>query len=281
MRCDCNISVRHAGFEGLNPRCEVKNVNSARFARKAVEYEIKRQSALMSRGGQVEQQTREFQPEKGITKLLRGKEEAHDYRYFPEPDLPPILMPVEKIEEIKQSMPTLPNAYFEILKEEYDLATNDIELIIDDRERASYFRSLLDQTKANAKGFAKLFVNRILPYLDEHALRPIAFPISSALIDQYLELIATNQISASIASQKLWPELLNDPQDVAQLLANMNLRQTSDTDVITDLAKEVIAENPDQVAKYLNGKKGVIKFLIGQLMRRSKERLIQGWPTRP
>lgn len=270
IRCDCNVSVRPTGFKGLNPRCEVKNINSARFARKAVDYEIERQSDLMSNGEKVDQQTREFLPEKGITKLLRGKEDAHDYRYFPEPDLPPILMSVEKIEEIKQSIPTLPEAYFAIFKEEYDLATNDIELIIADHQRASYFKSLLDQTKADAKGLAKLFINRILPHLDEHRLDAAAFPISPALIEQYLELIATKKISASVAARKVWPILLDEPQDVAQLVTEMNLNQNSDSHMIVDLARAVLAENPDQVTKYLKGKKGVVKFFIGQLMRNSK-----------
>ncbi len=270
LRCDCNISVRPLGYDGLNQRCEVKNVNSARYARKAIDFEIDRQSKIMLSGGEVKQETREFIPDQGITKLLRGKEDAHDYRYFPEPDLPPILMSSRLINDIKASIPMLPGAYFALLYDKYHLDISDVDLIIEDRARAEYFTSLLEQSEAEPKVLAKLFVNKIVPYLEQMKIAPTTFPIAVKYIDQYLRFIAERRISASVANQKLWPALLDHPQNVEKLVADMNLGQTNDSTLIIDLVKEVIDENPEQVAKYMKGKKGVVKYFMGQLMRKSK-----------
>jgi aspartyl-tRNA(Asn)/glutamyl-tRNA(Gln) amidotransferase subunit B len=271
LRCDCNISVRPRGQLTLNPRCEVKNVNSARYARKAVAYEIDRQTRLMEAGKTVDQETREFQPEQGITSLLRDKENAHDYRYFPEPDIPPITITKETIERIRSSMPMLPQAYFQFFQDQYGLSAYDAGIITEHRERADYCRELLSHLPATlSKQLANLFINKILPYLDEHQMAPEQFPLTTIHISDFLQLIEDGKVASSVAYQKLWPALLEAPQDVSALLQKLNLTQVSNSELIVKLARESIEENPAQVEKYLKGKKGVTKFFMGQVMRKSK-----------
>ncbi|MCL4115546.1 UNVERIFIED_CONTAM: hypothetical protein GTU68_006531 [Idotea baltica] len=267
LRCDCNVSVRPRGQVSLNPRSEVKNVNSARFARKAIEFEIERQIALMEQGESVIQETREFLPEQGITTSLRGKEDAHDYRYFVEPDILPIIMTADHIKRIKETMPTLPEAYRKTFVS-LGVSDDDAEFIIDSSKRAVEFRDFIDKHKEiPTRRAANFFVNKWYPAVESEV---VSEDMEFGIIAQFLKLIEEDKISASIAYQKLWPELLGEPQDPFQLCQKLNLMQTSDEDEITSLAREVINENPVQLAQYRKGKKGVIKFFMGQLMRRSK-----------
>lgn len=267
LRCDCNISVRPKGQSTLNARCEVKNINSARFAKKAIEYEIERQTGMMEKGHKIQQETREFLTDQGITQALRSKEDAHDYRYFPEPDILPIKITTVQLEEIRSSLPTLPNEFRRIFLKEFDLTFNDSEIIIENLSRAKYFKSFVKRNPSiPPKVAANFFINKWYPAEDAGE---ISAAFEEKYIAQFLELIEARLIAASIAYQRLWPELIKKPQDVLSLCKSLNLLQSNDQDEIENLAKEVLGENPDQLEKYKNGKKGILTFFMGQVMRKS------------
>jgi aspartyl-tRNA(Asn)/glutamyl-tRNA(Gln) amidotransferase subunit B len=268
LRCDCNISVRKKGQQSLNARCEVKNINSARFARKAIEFEIERQISLMEKGETIRQETREFLPDQGITTALRGKEEAHDYRYFPEPDILPIVVTDPELEAIRKNMRALPDDFRNILTHQYQLSSDDVEIIIDNRSRAEDFQTFLEEhPEIPAKLAAGFFINKWYPAEEDPG---IPEGLTFDLVSQFLKLIDNNKITSSIAYQRLWPELVTQPQDVMGLAQKLNLLQTSDAAAIETLARQVLNENPGQIRDYRKGKKGVITFFMGQLMRKSR-----------
>jgi aspartyl-tRNA(Asn)/glutamyl-tRNA(Gln) amidotransferase subunit B len=266
LRCDCNISVRLAGEDVLNPRSEIKNVNSARYARKAIEYEIERQIALMKKGEAPRQETREFLPDQGITVSLRSKEDAHDYRYFPEPDILPLVLSEETIEQIKDKLPVLPGENRSLLLQR-EIKEDDIEIIIESRTRAENFIKFINEhPDIPAKLAANFFINKWYP---SEELGEIDNKIQSHHISKFLELIDSKKVALSVAYQKLWPALLVEPQDVYLLCQKLNLLQTNDSETIEALALAVIESHPEQKARYKKGKKGLITFFMGQLMRQS------------
>lgn len=268
LRCDCNVSVRERGQQLLNDRCEIKNINSARFARKAIDFEIERQIALMEEGVSVRQETREFIPEQGVTIALRSKEDAHDYRYFPEPDILPIVILNNDLDGIRQSMAPLPGYYRKLLIDQHGVSPDDAEIIIDNRNRVEVFINFLETYSGiPAKMAANFFINKWYPK-EETADIPESLNFNH--VSQFLQLILDKKVTLSIAYQRLWPELLNDPQEVMGLCQKLNILQTSDGITIEFLAQEVLNENPDQLDQYKNGKKGIITFFMGQLMRKSK-----------
>jgi len=270
MRCDCNISVRKKGVSTLGQRCEVKNMNSMRFARKAIEFEFKRQIDLIESGGQVEQQTLQFDPVSGSTSPLRNKEDAHDYRYFPEPDLPPIVLSEEYIEAVKSQMPPLPAQLKQEFQETFQLSLYDATLLTEDKGGALFFLDFVKKY-TSYKAAANLFINKILPYLNDKNIAANEFPISIQGLSSFLELIDDNKISASIAYQRLFPVLLEKPEQSPLALAqSLNLIQSSDTDFLEGLVKEVLHNFPDKVAAYRKGKKGLIGFFMGEVMKKSK-----------
>ncbi len=270
MRCDCNISVRKKGVSEFGERCEVKNVNSMRFARKAIEFEFKRQVDLLESGIKVQQQTLSFDPISGTTSPLRDKEDAHDYRYFPEPDLPPILLSEVFIESIRTKLPALPWQLKAHLEEKLGLSNYDAHLLTEDKHIALFF---LDFTReySDYKSAANLFINKIIPYLNEQKSGVQDFPLSSKQLSGFLDLIEGGKVSSAIAYQRLFPVLLEKPTipafDLAQAL---NLIQSSDMDFLENLVKEAIDNYPEKVAAYRKGKKGLIGFFMGEVMKKSK-----------
>ena len=271
LRCDCNVSIRPKGSMHLNPRCEVKNINSARYARKAVQFEIDRQIKMYQAGQSVSQDTREFLPEQGVTRSLRGKEDAHDYRYFPEPDLPPITITREVILAIQKQLPTLPLAHYKRLTETYRIEPADALVLIEQKDSILYFEKILKVQKGiRPVEWAKLFINRVKPYLDEKALPHSSFPLNSQQIHDFLEILHRGELVKSTVNQKLWPALIQTPQDVYALMAEMGLNEKTDDDALQRIADEVIKTNPEQVRKYRNGKKALMGFFIGQVMRQTQ-----------
>lgn len=274
MRCDINISVRLKDATEYGTRCEVKNVNSMRFARKAIEFESKRQIDLVEKGGKIEQNTLNFDPVSGTTAPLRSKENAHDYRYFPDPDLPPIVLSEDWISAIKNEMPALPWESKKELIEKYGLTEYDATHLTEDIstfENYIYFikgfKSVLYKPAAN------LFINKFLPaiHADEHSFVKIMRHLHQW--QEMLELIESGKISASAAYQKLYPSILSTPSvstTVATMAEQMNLIQSSDSDFLADIIKDVLAKNPDKVAEYKKGKKGLIGFFMGEVMKASK-----------
>ncbi len=270
LRCDCNVSVMPKGVDKYGERCEIKNLNSMRFARKAIEYERKRQINLIEKGGKVRQQTLNFDPETGVTSPLRDKEDAHDYRYFPEPDLPPVVISDEYLESIMDEMPPLPWELQEQFSQEYGLSDYNAQLLTEEKETALFFLDISKHT-TNYKAAANLLINKVKPWIDEQKASVDQFPVPSKHLAQLIQLIEEGKVSNSIAYQKIFPALIESPdQTPLQIAESQNLLQSSDSNFLEALADEVIAANPDKVKAYQKGKKGLIGFFMGELMKKSK-----------
>ena len=272
MRCDCNISIRPAGSDVLNTRCEIKNVNSMRFARRAIEYETQRQIALVESGGKVIQQTLNFDPVTGVTTPLRDKENAHDYRYFPDPDLPPVVLSDAYIANANAALPELPWALQKRLTEAYQLSPYDADILTHEKETAYAYLQYADPlTPPLRKPLANLFLNKILPYLQETNTPFSQFPLSPQTITAFLELIESGKISPSAAYSKLFPELLNAPtQNPAHLADRLQLLQNAETGFLEQIVRDVLARFPDKVAEYRKGKKGLTGLFMGEIMKAAK-----------
>lgn len=276
LRCDVNISVRRVGDPNFGQRCEVKNMNSMRFAKRAIEYEAARQIALLENGGAVEQETRGFDADTGRTFSLREKENAHDYRYFPEPDLPPVVLSEDFLEKIKSEMPTLPQVLEHDFKTRYGLPAPDAALLTQERDTAFYFLTLvsanqLPATDNPSRVVSNLLINKLLPWSASTSRALADCPVSPEQWAIFLQLIESGQISSSSAYQRLFPALMETPAaSPAVLAAEMNLLQSADTDFLEKLVDEVLTRFPDKVAEYRKGKKGLLALFMGEVMKASK-----------
>ncbi len=270
MRCDVNISIRPLGSPTYGNRCEIKNLNSMRYARNAIAYEVARQIECLEKGKTVLQQTRQFDPKSGTTSALRSKEDAHDYRYFPEPDLPPLRLSDAYIDDIRQSIPELPWEALDQLLANYPIREEDAALITQEAGSTAVFKRYAQATQ-ETPALAKLFVNKILPWAKENNASLADFPIAPEQIAAFLHLIADEQVAAATAYSKLFPALLLEPSLAPALIAkNLNLLQNTATDFLQSIVQAVLDENPDQVNAYRKGKKGLIGFFMGEVMKRSQ-----------
>lgn len=270
LRCDCNVSVRLKGAQKLGERCEIKNLNSMRFARRAIAFERQRQIDLLEAGGKVDQQTLNFDPDTGLTSPLRSKEDAHDYRYFPEPDLPPIQLEQAYVDQLQATLPALPWQQFHLFTQTYGLSAYDSRLLTADRTTAEYF-SRLATTCDNYKALANLLINKVLPYLNEHNMEVEQFPVSDSGIIAFIRLIQEGKVSSAIAYQKLFPALVQQADEEPLAIAKqLNLLQTDDSELLNKIVDELIDRFPDKVRAFQKGKKGLIGFFMGEVMRRSK-----------
>ena len=270
MRCDCNISIRLKGETVLNERCEIKNMNSMRFARQAIEFEFKRQVELVEAGKKVIQQTLNFDPKTGRTSPLRDKEDAHDYRYFPEPDLLPVVLSDQYIEEIRQTVSPLPWEVLEELMQKYNLTAYDAKLISEEKAIAVFYKKIADDC-GHFKAVANLIINKINPYLNENKLSIEAFPLKTENLSAFINLLENGKVSSSIAYQRLFPAMIQSPEKSPESLAeSLNLIQSDDSDFLKKLVLETLDRNPEKVKAYKNGKKGLIGFFMGEVMRQSK-----------
>lgn len=281
MRCDANISVRKKGVEAFGTKVEVKNMNSIRNVKRAIEHEIKRQIDALEAGENIAQETRGFEPVKGTTFPMRSKEEANDYRYFPEPDLPPVIVDREWIEQVQANMPKLPEVLFEKFTQEYSLSEYDSSVIVESKPIALYFLEWAEKIKdstilsKDSKKAYKMAANWLLgpikSYLNQQAISIADFPVSLPNRIQLLELILENKISNSIAEQKLLPELIQQPdQTPEQIAEKLNLIQDSDSNAIEMWVNEAIAKYPEKVEEYKSGKKGLMGLFMGEVMKLSK-----------
>ena len=269
LRCDVNVSVRPAGQTEFGTRCEIKNMNSMKFARQAVAYEVKRQVELLENGEEVRQQTRQFDPATATTSPLRDKEDAHDYRYFPDPDLPPVLLTQPFIEDIRREIGTLPWAAYAHLQEEFQLPAADANLLTE--ERGTY-EAFLQYAAASPSvtDLAKLWLNRLGPWLSEQGLPAGELPLSPEQIGVIQEMILAGDVASAAATSKLIPSLLHLPGDPHARAEELGLILNTDAGFLKGLVDEVIAENPAKVAAYRKGKRGLIGFFMGEVMKRSK-----------
>ena len=270
LRCDVNISIRPFGQKAFGNRCEVKNLNSMKFARKAIQYEVNRQIKLTESGGEVQQQTLNFDPTTGKTSTLRTKENANDYRYFPDPDLPPVVVNEEILEKQKAKLPVLPWEAFEVFSKKYQLSNDKAIQLIAEKSTAEFSMNLLEKGKSK-KAISNLIIQKLKPWSQENSCSISELPISENQLLNFIELIDNQLVSNSIAYERLFPLLLESPETPVQELAEKNdLIQSSDTGELEKLIDEIIAQNQGKVKAYQNGKKGLLGFFMGQLMRASK-----------
>ncbi|MEX0823375.1 MAG: Asp-tRNA(Asn)/Glu-tRNA(Gln) amidotransferase subunit GatB [Balneolaceae bacterium] len=268
LRCDANVSIRLRGQKELGIRTELKNMNSFRNVERAISFEIERQIELVESGGYVIQQTLLWDPNKLETRQMRTKEEAHDYRYFPEPDLPPVVIQKEFLREIEQELPELPSVRFERFVEELSLSRDDAYNLTETRQLADYYESAL--VKLNEpKAVANVVLTEVLRVLNEKSITISEFPISVKRLTELISLKMDDKINSS-AMQTIFNEMLNNDGTAEKLAEKMNLLQVSDTDFIEPIIDEVINSNPDEANRYREGKKALIGFFIGEVMKKSR-----------
>jgi len=266
LRCDANISVRIKGQDAFGTKVEVKNMNSIRNVQRAIEFEITRQIEVLESGGKLSQETRGFDALKGITISMRSKEAANDYRYFPEPDLQPLFIKQEQIEEIKMDMPTLPRALFEKYTKEFGLSEYDAYNLTDNKGIALYYEELIRHTK-NYKAAANWIMGDIKSYLNEFGKEIDEFPLNAERIASLIILIDEGKISSSIASQKIFPEMLKSEESVLLIAERLNLIQDSSEDNLKNFILQVFEENKTEVERYKAGEKQLTGFFMGKLMK--------------
>lgn len=273
MRCDANISVMRKGATMFGQRVEVKNMNSIRNVQLAIEYEIDRQIAVLESGGAVVSETRAYNAAQNTTTSLRSKEAANDYRYFPEPDLPPLVVAEEWIEQLRQAMPLLPRACFKKFTDTYQLPAYDAGVLTEDRDTALFFEELCQLT-THYKAAANWIMGPVKAYLNESTLSIQAFPLSPTTLTALITLVEQGQLSFSVASQRLYPALLTRPKaDPLTVAKELNLLQESNESKIQALVDEVLAAYPDKVTAYRNGKKGLLGMLMGEVMKKSQGKM--------
>ncbi|MEX1003258.1 MAG: Asp-tRNA(Asn)/Glu-tRNA(Gln) amidotransferase subunit GatB [Crocinitomicaceae bacterium] len=269
LRCDANVSVMLKEADEFGVKVEVKNMNSIRNVQRAIEYEVERQILAIEKGETIYQETRNFNALTGKTAAMRTKEAANDYRYFPEPDLQPIHVTKEHIESINAEMPPLPNELFRKYVNELGLSTYDAGLLTDQKEIALYFEAIIEHTK-NYKAAANWVMGDVKSYLNEKAAHIDEFPISAKRLAGLIELIAAGKISNNLASQKLFPAMLNEAGDALEIAEKNDWIQDSDEDNIRMLVSEVFQEHPGEYERFKAGEKKLMGFLMGQLMKKSK-----------
>ena len=270
LRCDCNVSVRKKGASEFGTKIEVKNMNSIRNVKRAIEYEIERQITAIEAGEKLYQQTRSFNAANGTTFDMRSKEAANDYRYFPEPDIPPFILTEADIETVRQSMPALPEELFNRFTTEYGLSAYDAGVLSDDRFIAEYFENLVAESK-NYKQAANWVMGPVKSYLNERAIDIKEFPLTVANINSIMQLVETGKVSHTVAVQKIYPVMLENPgEDPLKIAQELNLIQESDAGAIEELVKQAIAKFPDKVAEYKSGKTSLVGLFMGEVMKLSK-----------
>ncbi|HVY63940.1 MAG TPA: Asp-tRNA(Asn)/Glu-tRNA(Gln) amidotransferase subunit GatB, partial [Gammaproteobacteria bacterium] len=269
FRCDANVSVRRSGDTKLGTRTELKNLNSFRFVEKAIEIERDRQIELIEGGGKVVQETRLFDPDREETRPMRSKEEANDYRYFPDPDLLPIVIDETTIERVRAALPELPDAKRERFAAEYGLPAYDAGVLTADKRLADYFEAVAKGTKAQPKIAANWVMGELTGALNRDGLEIDASRVSAATLAVLLDKIAAGTISGKIAKE-VFEAVWAGEGTVDAIIEKRGLVQISDTAAIDRLVAEVIAANPAQVEQLRAGKQQVLGFLVGQVMKASK-----------
>jgi aspartyl-tRNA(Asn)/glutamyl-tRNA(Gln) amidotransferase subunit B len=270
MRCDANVSIRKLGEKMLGTKVEIKNLNSIRNVKRAIEFEVNRMQELADRNETIFQQTRSFDAETGATFSLRSKEEANDYRYFPDPDLPPFEVTPELLREIEETIPELPEQLIGRYTEKYNLSRYDAEVITDDRETADYFESLI-LLSPFYKAVANWLLGPVKSYLNENSISISSFPLKPAVMASLIELVEDGQVHFSTASSKIFPELISGTaSDPLEIATRLNLIQTDDEVQILEWVNQAMDKMPEKVLEYKKGKKGLLGLFVGEVKKISK-----------
>ena len=263
LRCDVNVSVRKPGGP-LGTRCEIKNVNSIRFVAQAIEYEAQRQIGLIEDGGTVEQETRLFDSARGVTRAMRSKEEAHDYRYFPDPDLLPLELDAAWIARVKAALPELPDARRARYQRELGLSANDAAVLVAEKETAAYFEAVAQDR--DAKQAANWVMGDLFGALNRLGLPIERSPVAAGELGALIDLIAEGTISGKIAKE-VFAVMLETGAPARRIVEEKGLRQVSDTGAIDAAIDQILGANRDKVAEYRAGKDKLFGFFVGQVMK--------------
>ena len=266
LRCDVNVSVRKPGEE-LGTRCEIKNVNSIRFVQQAIEYEARRQIEIIEDGHLINQETRLFDPNRGETRSMRSKEEAHDYRYFPDPDLLPLKFDDALVQAIASDMPELPDAKRIRFIEEYELSEADATLLVEERETAEFYEEMA--VGRDKKLSANWLGTELFGALNKEGLSLAESPITAESLGRLMELISDGTISGRIAKD-VFVDMFESGEDALDIVERKGLTQISDAGAILELVESVIADNASKVAEFRNGKDKLFGFFVGQVMKKSQ-----------
>ncbi len=268
LRCDANVSIRPAGTSKLGTKVEMKNINSFRFVEKALDYEIKRQIHIIEDGGKIVQETRLWDPSTGMTQSMRTKEEAHDYRYFPEPDLVPVMADGEWIREIEASLPELPDAKRERFISAYGLPAYDADLLTSERGIADWFEGAVKEG-AHPKSVSNWMMGDLTKLLNEENKSIEECLMKPRQLSEMIGLIDSNTISGKIA-KSVFEEMYRTGRDAAAIVKEKGLTQISDTDTIEKAIDEIIAGHPNEVERLRAGDEKLIGFFVGQVMKATK-----------
>ncbi|HLJ64505.1 MAG TPA: Asp-tRNA(Asn)/Glu-tRNA(Gln) amidotransferase subunit GatB, partial [Stellaceae bacterium] len=263
LRCDCNVSVRRPGGE-LGTRCEIKNVNSIRHVMLAIEYEARRQIGILEEGGTIRQETRLFDAAKGITRSMRSKEHAHDYRYFPDPDLPPLVLEQEWVERIGASLPELPDAKKARFVKDYKLSAYDAQVLVAERESADYFEAVAKGR--DPKLAANWVTGDLFGALNREGVDITQSPVSDKALGELLDLIADGTLSGRLAKD-VFAAMVETGKSANALVEERGFRQVTDTGAIENAIASVMAAAADKVAEYRAGKEKLFGFFVGQVMK--------------
>ncbi|VVD91251.1 glutamyl-tRNA amidotransferase [Pandoraea capi] len=274
FRCDANVSVRPVGQKAFGTRAEIKNLNSFRFLEEAIQYEVRRQIELIEDGGTVVQETRLYDPDKKETRSMRSKEDAHDYRYFPDPDLMPLAIDAEWIERVRAALPELPAGMQARFVESYGLSNYDAAVLTQSKAQAAYFEAVVAKAgKASAKPAANWIMGELSSLLNREDIAIDASPVSSAQLAGLLARIADNTISNKIAKevfQLMWEERASDDGAADRIIEAKGLKQITDTGAIEKIIDEVLAANAKSVEEFRAGKEKAFNALVGQAMKATK-----------
>ena len=266
LRCDANISLRPAGSETLGTKVEVKNLNSIKHIKKAIEYEISRITERLLKEQPIIQQTRSFDADNDTTFALRDKEEANDYRYFPDPDLAPFVISAEALESYKASLPELPNALHQRLLQMEELTEYDAQQLSDDLFTAQYFEEVSLHT-SNKKSIANWMLGPLRQWLNDNQLNFSQVPISPANLAQMIDMIESGELSFSTAVSRLLPALIKEKKSPRDLAETLNILQTANESMLAEWIQEVMNKMPDKVQEYRKGKKGLLGVFIGEVKK--------------
>ncbi|HSZ86364.1 MAG TPA: Asp-tRNA(Asn)/Glu-tRNA(Gln) amidotransferase subunit GatB, partial [Puia sp.] len=270
MRCDANVSIRLNGEKTLGTKVEVKNLNSIRNVKRAIDFEANRMMELLEKNERIIQQTRSFDASTGTTFALRSKEEANDYRYFPDPDLPPFFVTDELLQKVKNSIPALPEELAKKYTTDFHLSEYDAHVICDDKELSDYFEQLIKET-ANYKAAVNWLLGPVKSYLNENGISIDKLNLLPTTLAQLIKLVDEEKLNFSIASSRVLPVLIKGGNaDALQVVTELNLLQNSDAGEVLFWVEEVLAKMPDKVTEYKKGKKGLMGLFVGEVKKISK-----------
>lgn len=266
FRCDANVSVRPKGQKELGTRSELKNLNSFRFIERAIDFEVERQIDLIEDGGEVLQETRLYDPDKNETRPMRSKEDAHDYRYFPDPDLPPLEFDDSFVEKIRQTLPELPDPKRDRFVKEYQLNSDDADLITSSKELADYYEQAVAVSGNSAKQIANWVSGDLMANLNKENLDVTESPVNATQLGELIQRIEDKTISGKIAKE-VFQAMWSGEGSADNIIEKRGLKQITDSSAIEKIIDEILESNPNQVEQYKSGQQKVFGYFVGQVMK--------------